>query len=524
MIPWQWIKNNIPPYAEEITINQVQETLSNFKQLIPDNFVELEQLNWMCSTQGWKEPICERYNCLINGEWKQIDIRHSLLEELGLEAKNIPYSLHISPTVLDKGLDHYFAYNVEKEKEIFLNRPLTVNDLPAALQKWKDEIKTLKEQNTNKNNRLFQVNQIFQSSDLIFQGQQQIIADLLKIQLLKEQNESGAIKAYTDRLKEKNKLLDKQKEELSKRVEELDQATQSNSELRDKELERAYEIEEWFKSWMYLPEEFLWKWWTAEENANFLEKWLSEDEGQKKFLEEWRGFIDLIREGDFDDNFWKDDYNKWDKWKDHLRIYVKEFCLKEFTSFVENLQKWPAQFPDQTPQQVQEKINSLANGNNEPVYQELRKQISSLKEGHDEFIEKIEKEVGDKVGRNWNTTIYCCPSNREGDLIANLGSAFQRLKEREKLLINQLKLYTDNFKDYYKLEDFLRWLEENPDKKMGLSDWHSFCDKKNKNILKSFVIWAEFTNQQGNLWRILTEDYRRTEVILEWKKIVDKKE
>jgi len=153
-----------------------------------------------------------------------------------------------------------------------------------------------------------------------------------------------------------------------------------------------------------------------------------------------------------------------------LRIYVKEFCLKEFTSFVENLQKWPAQFPDQTPQQVQEKINSLANGNNEPVYQELRKQISSLKEGHDEFIEKIEKEVGDKVGRNWNTTIYCCPSNREGDLIANLGSAFQRLKEREKLLINQLKLYTDNFKDYYKLEDFLRWLEENPDKKMGLSD------------------------------------------------------
>jgi len=106
----------------------------------------------------------------------------------------------------------------------------------------------LKEQNTNKNNRLFQVNQIFQSSDLIFQGQQQIIADLLKIQLLKEQNESGAIKAYTDRLKEKNKLLDKQKEELSKRVEELDQATQSNSELRDKELERAYEIEEWFKS------------------------------------------------------------------------------------------------------------------------------------------------------------------------------------------------------------------------------------------------------------------------------------
>jgi len=55
---WEWI----PPYAEEITVNQVQEKLSNFKQITPEGFTELEQLNRMCSTQGWKEPVCELFN------------------------------------------------------------------------------------------------------------------------------------------------------------------------------------------------------------------------------------------------------------------------------------------------------------------------------------------------------------------------------------------------------------------------------------------------------------------------------
>jgi len=40
-------KINTPPYAEEVIINQeieqIQETLSKFKQLIPDKFSELGQ-------------------------------------------------------------------------------------------------------------------------------------------------------------------------------------------------------------------------------------------------------------------------------------------------------------------------------------------------------------------------------------------------------------------------------------------------------------------------------------------------
>jgi len=51
-------KNNLPPYAEEIIINQeinqIQEILRQFKQLVPVDFVKLEAKgrNYMCSTEG----------------------------------------------------------------------------------------------------------------------------------------------------------------------------------------------------------------------------------------------------------------------------------------------------------------------------------------------------------------------------------------------------------------------------------------------------------------------------------------
>ncbi|CAG8706316.1 11909_t:CDS:2, partial [Ambispora leptoticha] len=102
------------PTAEELKeviinqeIEQIQEILNKFKQPIPSNFKKLGDLKNMCSTQG--------------------------LKRIRLEAKNIPYPVHISPTVLDKGLDHYFAYNVEDEEEIFLDIPLTINNLPSEL-------------------------------------------------------------------------------------------------------------------------------------------------------------------------------------------------------------------------------------------------------------------------------------------------------------------------------------------------------------------------------------------------------
>jgi chromosome segregation ATPase len=70
------------------------------------------------------------------------------LEKLGL-TEDIPYPVHISPTVLEKGLDHYFAYNVEDGAEIFLNQPLTINNLALNITRWLTEINQLKEKITN---------------------------------------------------------------------------------------------------------------------------------------------------------------------------------------------------------------------------------------------------------------------------------------------------------------------------------------------------------------------------------------
>ena len=42
-------KDNLPPYAEELILNEeaisLQQILSQFKQPIPDKFIELKQLN-----------------------------------------------------------------------------------------------------------------------------------------------------------------------------------------------------------------------------------------------------------------------------------------------------------------------------------------------------------------------------------------------------------------------------------------------------------------------------------------------
>jgi hypothetical protein len=140
-------KNNLPPYVEEQIINEevinIQQILNQFKQPVPAEFIELKQLNRMCSTQGWKEPVCERYNCLVKGEWKQVDITHTLLEELELETKNIPYPVHISPIVINNGIDRYLAYNVKNEKEIFLEKPFTVENLEENINELLDKIRDL---------------------------------------------------------------------------------------------------------------------------------------------------------------------------------------------------------------------------------------------------------------------------------------------------------------------------------------------------------------------------------------------
>lgn len=68
------------------------------------------------------------------------------MEKLEL-AKNILCPIYLSPTVLDKGLDHYFAYTIENEKEIFIERPLNKRNLGQELTKRLEELENLREKN-----------------------------------------------------------------------------------------------------------------------------------------------------------------------------------------------------------------------------------------------------------------------------------------------------------------------------------------------------------------------------------------
>lgn len=88
-------KNDLPPYAEQITINeevdQIQEILNQFSQPIPTNnsdkkFVKIET-DYICSTKpNWKDkPLSERYSFEYEGELFQIDIPHNIMESLELE-------------------------------------------------------------------------------------------------------------------------------------------------------------------------------------------------------------------------------------------------------------------------------------------------------------------------------------------------------------------------------------------------------------------------------------------------------
>ena len=125
------VKNDIPLIAEEVIINQettkIQEIINKFKQPIPVNFVELETKgrNYMCSTQGWKEPTCERFGFLVENKWVQLDIPHNLMEKLELAKEaEISYPIYINREILKKELD-FGGITLEKEDEIFIEKPLT---------------------------------------------------------------------------------------------------------------------------------------------------------------------------------------------------------------------------------------------------------------------------------------------------------------------------------------------------------------------------------------------------------------
>ncbi|KLL02858.1 MAG: hypothetical protein MRERV_65c003 [Mycoplasmataceae bacterium RV_VA103A] len=122
-------KNGIPIYAEQKNIQtdlQAQDILKT-KTPIPDNFLKLtsKERNYTCSTQGWKEPNCERFVFTYEGEWIQLDIPHTIMKELDLPLEeNIPHSVYISPQILERK-PICGGITIENKKEIIIDEPFS---------------------------------------------------------------------------------------------------------------------------------------------------------------------------------------------------------------------------------------------------------------------------------------------------------------------------------------------------------------------------------------------------------------
>jgi hypothetical protein len=109
---------------EQSTQTQLRaDDILKTKQLIPHNFVELETKgkNYMCSTEGWKEPICERYGFSYQNKWIQIDVPHKLMNKLELKkGQNIIYPVYINSDLLNKDPDECGGITVNSEEDIIL--------------------------------------------------------------------------------------------------------------------------------------------------------------------------------------------------------------------------------------------------------------------------------------------------------------------------------------------------------------------------------------------------------------------
>ena len=227
-------KNDLPLYAEQITINQnqeveqIQQILSQFKQLVPDKFIELKQLKRMCSTAGWKEPTCERYNCLINSKWSQVDISHTLLEELKLtKAKNIPYPVHISPAVQNRGVDCYLAYNIENEEEIFLEKPFTVESLEEDINTLLENIEEQKGKNNQLTAELKELQKVInkwrdQFTDETKRLNEEMVEVQITLQAEKEQLNNDWKKRHQQELNQKDNEITRLESEVRKIKKERD--------------------------------------------------------------------------------------------------------------------------------------------------------------------------------------------------------------------------------------------------------------------------------------------------------------
>jgi len=175
--------NNIPPYAEEIIIENENEKntqtdlkatdILKTKNPIPSEFVELTKAkknNWG-STEDLEKELCERYLFSYKNKRIWLDIPHTLMEKLELpKGKSCPWPFYLDPKVLEKQ-EIEGAITIENEEEIFLVKPgnfivkdqeaqtelssKKISELEKELEINKQSLKEVIEnlQNTEKNNQ-----------------------------------------------------------------------------------------------------------------------------------------------------------------------------------------------------------------------------------------------------------------------------------------------------------------------------------------------------------------------------------
>jgi len=240
------VKTNTPPPAEviftptesvcsEATTSEqkqnISEILNKFRQPIPSEFLELETVNYMCSTVGWKEPVCERYGFLVKGEWKQLDISQEIMEKLALEkGENIAKTVFLDPKVLEKE-SNMGAYDIISKEEIILINSQQIVVKEIGMQTEEDlEIISLIEQIEKLTDELERIKiekEILENNEC---SNQLIIVSL-------EKEVANTKKQLSEAEKQKNRWQDKlleEKENNRNLIDKNDNYQNENKGLREK--------------------------------------------------------------------------------------------------------------------------------------------------------------------------------------------------------------------------------------------------------------------------------------------------
>ena len=143
------------------------------------------------------------------------------MEKLELE-KDIPYPVYLAPHVLKKELN-LGAITIDNEQEIFIQKPLTIQNVEKELIKIKElseQSNQLKTDNNNLKNQLTNLESLFKSSVFVFQRQQQAI-DNLNQKLSAEQTRCTNSITYQQNLQKDVKYLALSRKELQLKAKNL---------------------------------------------------------------------------------------------------------------------------------------------------------------------------------------------------------------------------------------------------------------------------------------------------------------